>query len=114
VTCPASNAGAARSRKEYTVEFREQPAIAAFRDEVRDWINSLSDEERGFDGFGSGSEESYERVLSVRKKLAQKGWSAPAWPREYGGMGATVRQQAVFNEELSYHRVPGPDFIGIN
>jgi alkylation response protein AidB-like acyl-CoA dehydrogenase len=29
-------------------------------------------------------------------------------------MGATYRQQAVFNEELSYHRVPGPDFIGIN
>ncbi len=29
-------------------------------------------------------------------------------------MGATVRQQAVFNEELAYHRVPGPDFIAIN
>ncbi len=54
------------------------------------------------------------RVRSVRAKLAKKGWSAPAWPVEYGGMGATVRQQAVFNEELAYHRVPGPDFIAIN
>src|SRR5690606_12243078 len=51
---------------------------------------------------------------SVRAKLAARGWIAPAWPKEYGGMGASVRQQAVFNEELAYHRVPGPDFIGIN
>jgi alkylation response protein AidB-like acyl-CoA dehydrogenase len=96
------------------MEFREKPQIAAFRDEVRDWINTLSPEERSIEGFGGGDEAAYERVLSVRKKMAARGWAAPAWPKEYGGMGATVRQQAVFNEELSYHRVPGPDFIGIN
>ncbi len=97
------------------MEFRETPQIAAFRDEIRDFINNeLDDAERGIDPFGQSSEDSYERVLSVRAKLAKKGWSAPAWPKEYGGMGAQVRQQAVFNEELAYHRVPGPDFIGIN
>jgi alkylation response protein AidB-like acyl-CoA dehydrogenase len=96
------------------MEFREKPEIAAFREEVRGWIGTLSPEERDIDGFGNAGEGSYERVLAVRKKLAERGWSAPAWPKQYGGMGATVRQQAVFNEELSYHRVPGPDVIGIN
>ena len=97
------------------MEFREKPAIAAFRQEVRNWIdNDLTDDERAVDARGNTSDESYGRILSVRKKLSNKGWAAPAWPKEYGGMGATVRQQAVFNEELSYHRVPGPDFIGIN
>jgi len=96
------------------MEFRDSPQIAAFREEVRAFIDTLPPEEKGIDGFGSGSDDTYERVLAVRKKLAAKGWSAPAWPNQYGGMGATVRQQAVFNEELSYHRVPGPDFIGIN
>ncbi len=97
------------------MEFREKPAIAAFREDVRNWIqDDLSDDERSVEAPGLTPDESYERVLSVRKKLSDKGWAAPAWPKEYGGMGATVRQQAVFNEELSYHRVPGPDFIGIN
>ena len=97
------------------MEFREKPAIAAFREDVRNWIqDDLSEDERSVEAPGLTPDESYERVLSVRKKLSGKGWAAPAWPKEYGGMGATVRQQAVFNEELSYHRVPGPDFIGIN
>jgi len=97
------------------VDFRDEPGIAAFRDEVRSWIGSLSPEERAFSAMGNGDGESQlATVRSVRSKLAKKGWSAPAWPVEYGGMGATVRQQAVFNEELAYHRVPGPDFIAIN
>jgi alkylation response protein AidB-like acyl-CoA dehydrogenase len=97
------------------MEFRDNAAITAFRDEVRAFIeHDLTDDERSFEGMGVPGDEALERVYSVRKKLAARGWSAPAWPKEYGGMGATYRQQAVFNEELSYHRVPGPDFIGIN
>ncbi len=97
------------------MDFRDRPDITAFRDSVRSFINDeLSDDERGLEVQGLAPDESYARTLAVRAKLAAKGWSAPAWPVEYGGMGATVRQQAVFNEELSYYRVPGPDFIGIN
>ena len=97
------------------MEFREKPAIAAFREEVRSWIkNDLNEDERSIEAPGLTPDESYKRILAVRKKLSAKGWAAPAWPKEFGGMGATFRQQAVFNEELSYHRVPGPDFIGIN
>ncbi len=96
------------------MEFRETPTITAFREEVRSFIfNDLSAEERDFEGSVS-AEDAALRTASVRKKLSARGWSAPAWPKEYGGMGATVRQQAVFNEELSYNRVPGPDFIGVN
>jgi alkylation response protein AidB-like acyl-CoA dehydrogenase len=49
----------------------------------------------------------------VQKKLAAKGWTAPAWPKEIGGMGASYTQQAIFNEELAYHRVPGPDLTSV-
>lgn len=94
------------------MDFRDRPEIAAFRTTVREWIAELDPEEREF-SFGS-SERQQDIINGVRKKLAAKGWSAPSWPREYGGMGASVRQQAVFNEELAYHRVPGPDFIAIN
>jgi alkylation response protein AidB-like acyl-CoA dehydrogenase len=99
------------------VDFRDRAETEAFREEVRDWIfNDLTAEERGAYQAGEeiSDEETARRVQSVRDKMAARGWAAPAWPKEYGGMAATVRQQAVFNEELGYHRVPGPDFIGIN
>ena len=47
------------------------------------------------------------------KKLAAKGWIAPAWPKEYGGAGMTVMQQFVFNEEMATARAPRPGGIGV-
>ncbi len=42
------------------------------------------------------------------KKLGERGWIAPAWPKEYGGAGMTVMQQFIFNEEMAIHRAPRP------
>ena len=35
-----------------------------------------------------------------------------AWPKEYGGQGASFMKQVIFNEEMSYHRMPGRDGFG--
>ena len=95
------------------MDLREAPEIAAFREEVRTFIEQdLSSDERNL--TRGGLEDNEEHVRAVRSKLAARGWTAMAWPKEYGGGGATVRQQAVFNEELAYHGVPGPDFIATN
>jgi alkylation response protein AidB-like acyl-CoA dehydrogenase len=37
-----------------------------------------------------------------------------AWPREYGGQGASHLRQLIFNEEMSYRGAPGRDRQGIN
>jgi alkylation response protein AidB-like acyl-CoA dehydrogenase len=29
------------------------------------------------------------------------------WPKEYGGLGASPLQQMIFNEIMSYRRIPG-------
>ncbi|MGH2604506.1 MAG: acyl-CoA dehydrogenase family protein, partial [Dehalococcoidia bacterium] len=63
-------------------------------------------------GTDEGDEE-YDFTRAVRTKLAAKGWTAPGLPKEVGGMGASFAQQAIFNEELAYHRVPGPDIISV-
>jgi alkylation response protein AidB-like acyl-CoA dehydrogenase len=42
------------------------------------------------------------------KKLAEKGWIAPAWPKEYGGASLSTMQQFILNEELALQRVPRP------
>src|SRR5262249_41431835 len=36
------------------------------------------------------------------------GWAGISWPDEYGGKGATLIEQSIFNEELARKRVPAP------
>jgi alkylation response protein AidB-like acyl-CoA dehydrogenase len=98
------------------VDFRDTVEQLTFRTTVEEWIeNDLTADERSpAQPSLPGAEEAWGRVASVRKKLAAKGWSAPAWPREFGGLALGVRDQAIFNEVLAYHRIPGPDFIAIN
>ena len=38
--------------------------------------------------------------------LSRKGWIAPHWPKQYGGMGATLNEQIIMTEELA--RVGAP------
>lgn len=37
------------------------------------------------------------------KALSDKGWLAPGWPREYGGMGLSATKQVIWTEELERH-----------
>ncbi|MDB6062927.1 MAG: acyl-CoA dehydrogenase [Verrucomicrobiaceae bacterium] len=34
--------------------------------------------------------------------LDKNGWRAPAWPREFGGMGLSFRKQLIYHEELEH------------
>jgi len=39
-------------------------------------------------------------VVHWLQLLHRDGWRAPAWPREYGGLGLSFRQQLIYHEEL--------------
>ena len=56
--------------------------------------------------FLEEDEESWRIGRTFINKLAQKGWMAPSWPREYGGMEASPALQLVYHEEMGYHRAP--------
>ncbi len=101
------------------MDFRDSPEEATFRQEVREFVSA----EYKKDGDGgtvsaaqaatTGGPAALERYNAWIKKLATKGWVAPAWPTEYGGAGLSVMQQFVFNEELALARAPRPGGIGI-
>ncbi len=72
----------------------------AFRDEVRAFIAERYPAAlRGKQD--EGEELSKEDFLSWHRILAEKGWVAPAWPKEYGGPGWTATQRYIFSEELA-------------
>ena len=81
-----------------------------FRQEVKDFLAK----EWADDTFAvEGSEEWWDEERTMRRKLADQGWLALSWPKEYGGGGATHMQQAIFTDEWSYAYAPGRDGEGI-
>jgi alkylation response protein AidB-like acyl-CoA dehydrogenase len=95
------------------MEFRDSPREAAFRQEVRTFV---ADElpaglrRSGLPGamFGGAAFSAGDRNVMRQwvGKLAGRGWSVPAWPKEYGGAGLSVIEQFIFNEEMGMARAP--------
>ena len=85
------------------------PEAEAFREELRSWLEANLPE--GLTGFSEqlerGSEE-LERLRAWNVVLADAGYAALSWPEEYGGRGASLMEQIVFNEEMDRVQAPGP------
>lgn len=47
------------------------------------------------------------------KKLSGRGWLAPAWPAEHGGMGLNVEKLIAYHDEFDHAGVARPPDIGI-
>jgi len=77
---------------------------AVFRDEVRSW---LEENHPGPAPEGDDAAE-FEFRRNWQQKMHQAGWAGISWPEEYGGKGATLIEQAIFNEEMARLRVPMP------
>jgi len=75
----------------------------AFRDEIRAW---LRDHHPGPEP--DGTEAGFEHRLAWQRTLHDAGYAGIAWPKEYGGRGATLMEQTIFNEELVRARAPAP------
>jgi alkylation response protein AidB-like acyl-CoA dehydrogenase len=87
------------------MDFRFGPDDEEFRKELRCWLQeNVPPDWEGV--FLEEDEEAWQVGRAFVKKLAAKGWVAPAWPREYGGMEASPALQLVYNEEMGYHRAP--------
>ena len=52
-------------------------------------------------------DEDWKLAMSIARKLSQKGWLVMAWPKEYGGQGASYWEQMVYGEECGYWGIPG-------
>ena len=97
------------------MDFQDTPEQAAFREEVRTFIENERPREYDPDKGMQGGEERAPRDAPWYKrwqgKLSERGWIAPAWPKEYGGASLGVMEQFIMNEEFAEARVP-PSSIG--
>jgi alkylation response protein AidB-like acyl-CoA dehydrogenase len=92
------------------VDLRDTPEEAAFRAELRAWLETnLPDERRGGRGGAQRYGDSFGREWS--KLLYEGGYAGLTWPKEYGGAGAPYSFQAIFYEEMA--RASAPGHVGV-
>ena len=53
-----------------------------------------------------GSDEAKKGAKEWAEALAENGWSAPHWPKEYGGGGLSSMEQFIFKQELALRGAP--------
>ena len=75
------------------------PYEQAFRDELRAWLaeNHPGEEPPGDDA-------AFEFRAQWQRQLYEAGYAGLSWPKEYGGRGATLIEQAIFGEEMARAR----------
>ncbi|MCB1395185.1 MAG: acyl-CoA dehydrogenase family protein [Rhodobacteraceae bacterium] len=78
---------------------------AAFRAEVRAFIQQALPQDIR-DTFFGFRRHSWQQMIRWHRILADKGWVAVSWPREYGGCAWTPMQQYIFDEEAMLAGAP--------
>jgi alkylation response protein AidB-like acyl-CoA dehydrogenase len=90
------------------MDFRFSQEEEAFRQEVRQWLKEVIPPRwHEIDaGLWEETEESWTLLREFQRKLGQKGWLAPAYPKEYGGSDMSHVKRLILAEELYYHQAP--------
>jgi alkylation response protein AidB-like acyl-CoA dehydrogenase len=95
---------------------QDQQAVQdeAFRADLRAWLT-----EHNTDAFREQRTMTFQEKVAVRrawqKTLFESGWIGIGWPKEYGGRGATLMQESIYNEEMARAQSPAPiNVIGLN
>ncbi len=96
------------------MDLRDTPEQAAFRAEVRSWIERNLPE-----GWREGKvrepEDATERVAFLKRwqrKLYDGGWAGLNWPKEYGGRAIGHIEYLIWAEE--YTRLEAPNMINLS
>jgi len=87
-------------RNDFACSGRDTPAEAEFRTQVRTWLEAnLSRALRDRTTRPPPAE-----LMPWYHALSKKGWIAPHWPKQYGGMGATLNEQIIMTEGAGARR----------
>ena len=91
------------------MDFRFSEEEEAFRKEVREFLRK----EWPLTDYDLDNPDHWNAAKELEKKLGAKGWLCMAWPKEYGGLGASHMHQLVFQEEMASAHAPIVDGQGV-
>src|SRR3977135_2527702 len=89
---------------------QDSSAEATFRLEVRRWLEENLPVERGGRNFRPPPAQ----LMPWYRKLSERGFVAPHWPKAYGGLEASLGEQIILIEELARIGAPHLPVQGLN
>ena len=101
------------------MDFEDSPEEAAFRAEVRKWLDANAKKrtkrEINADDMENGAANEMAASKAWQKTKAQAGYARITWPKGMGGIGGTPMQSIIFNQEETKYDVAngGPFAIGL-
>jgi acyl-CoA dehydrogenase len=94
------------------MNFNDSPSEAAFRKEVKEWLSQNAPKNWKED-FKKDLKTALQMGKEWQAKRAKDGWACIHWPQKYGGRGASLIEQAIWEqEEGELARLSGFFFIG--
>ncbi len=91
------------------MDFNDTPEEAAFRKEVRTWLDSnatrKSDDKQALRARNDDP-ELLKKAKEWQDKKAKAGYARMTWPQEYGGRGASPILQVIYQQEEADYLVP--------
>jgi alkylation response protein AidB-like acyl-CoA dehydrogenase len=98
------------------VDLDDTPQQAAYRAQVRSWLEQHKSEAPVLNGPDAITDE--QELIAARRvwqgKLAEGGLAGVTWPKEYGGQGLGPIEQLICSQEIGRAKVPGIlDAIGV-
>jgi alkylation response protein AidB-like acyl-CoA dehydrogenase len=82
------------------------PDEAAFRDELRAWLDKNVPADWEARQHRGSMEERFAYRREWQKRVYEAGWAGVAWPTAYGGRGATLMEQVIFTQEMARANAP--------
>jgi alkylation response protein AidB-like acyl-CoA dehydrogenase len=101
------------------VDFEYTPAQEAFRREFRAWLDANLPPDLCLDDPAddrvAADRDTFERRRAWQQRMHAAGWVGIAWPKEYGGRGASLIERVIWDEEYAAARAPVlPGSMGLN
>jgi len=98
------------------MDFDYTPEEEKFRKRLRSWLDEHRP--RGvrarLSARSANDDDAWAALVEWHKKLYAGGWVGLSWPTEYGGRGATLMEQIIFNQELGRRKLPtGCNILGV-
>lgn len=88
-------------------------SLDALRTEIRDFLQSEIPEDI-CEAVRTHCLVTREQAQRWQRILHRRGWAAPGWPREHGGTGWSLLEQAVFREEYARSDAPRFENLGVD
>jgi alkylation response protein AidB-like acyl-CoA dehydrogenase len=100
------------------MDFQYTPEQEAYRAKVRNWIDTNLPKalcvEDARDERIAPDYDTFVKRRTWQRHMYESGWVGIAWPKQYGGQGADLMEQVIFDEEYSRARAPVlPGYSGI-